>query len=362
MDVFFVGVGDLGWTTVASALEEQLSDARDVNLHHRSLGGSSRASRVPVPQALRRHLDFSFRTRRRRLGSVLADIPPGAHIHCFGHLVASPELMTTDGRQYSVTLDGTVAANVAQFGASTQQRSAAALRRRVAAERAILDQSTFVTCTSRWARQSVIESYGIEPTRLHLLPFPTLGTAVRQRSDANWLTFVGNDVARKGGDRLVEWHQAHFADLTELHFVSSDPAARRYQGLRNVVVHGELPNAEVRGSILPRTRVLALPTYYDQSPIVITEAAAAGVPVVASAIAGIPELVLDRASGFVVPPTDDETFVARIGELLGSPPLARQMSQQALRHHAESIRSSDFCKRLLELIVRELRSAPSAVA
>ena len=51
-------------------------------------------------------------------------------------------------------------------------------------------------------------------------------------------------------------------------------------------------------------------------PVVLMEAMAAGVPVVATRIAGIPELVLGGESGFLVPPADAESLAARVADLL----------------------------------------------
>ena len=52
-------------------------------------------------------------------------------------------------------------------------------------------------------------------------------------------------------------------------------------------------------------------SFAEGVPVVLMEAMAAGVPVVATQIAGIPELVEDGVSGFLVPPGDAEALAGK---------------------------------------------------
>ena len=71
-------------------------------------------------------------------------------------------------------------------------------------------------------------------------------------------------------------------------------------------------------------------------PTVIKEAAALGLPVVGTRVAGIPELLDEGRCGCLVPPRDVQALASAIGRLLADEPLRREYSQQA-RHHAETI-------------------------
>jgi len=67
-----------------------------------------------------------------------------------------------------------------------------------------------------------------------------------------------------------------------------------------VVITGWLSDTEVRERIVG-ARALILPSFAEGLPVVLMEAAALSRPVIATYVAGIPELVLDRASGWLVP-------------------------------------------------------------
>jgi colanic acid/amylovoran biosynthesis glycosyltransferase len=66
-------------------------------------------------------------------------------------------------------------------------------------------------------------------------------------------------------------------------------------------------------------------------PVVLMEAMAAGVPVIATRIAGIPELVEDGVTGYLTPPGDAATLAARITQLLGDTALRRQFAEAGRR-------------------------------
>ena len=69
-------------------------------------------------------------------------------------------------------------------------------------------------------------------------------------------------------------------------------------------------------ALMSSADVLVLPSYREGTPRVITEALAAGTPVVSTAIAGIPDQVSDGETGFLIEPGDVEKLAGNIQELL----------------------------------------------
>lgn len=73
--------------------------------------------------------------------------------------------------------------------------------------------------------------------------------------------------------------------------------------------------------------LFCLPSFGEGIPVVLMEAMAMGLPVVTTRIAGIPELVEDGESGFLVTPGRTDQLVQAIERLAGDPGLRRRMGQ-----------------------------------
>ncbi len=95
-----------------------------------------------------------------------------------------------------------------------------------------------------------------------------------------------------------------------------------------VVLRGPLPPAAVMDSLADSTLLLHA-AHHEHAPMVITEAMAAGRPVVASRAGGTPALVADGETGFLVPAADAAAFAARITQLLRDPERRRAMGAHA---------------------------------
>ena len=77
--------------------------------------------------------------------------------------------------------------------------------------------------------------------------------------------------------------------------------------------------------ILPCLDVLAHPAWMEGLGIALLEAAACGVPIVASRRGGMPEAVEDGVNGYLIEPGDSAALADRLDRLLRDPALARRM-------------------------------------
>jgi glycosyltransferase involved in cell wall biosynthesis len=89
----------------------------------------------------------------------------------------------------------------------------------------------------------------------------------------------------------------------------------------------------------------------DNLPTVIMEAMATGLPVVSTTIGGIPEMVIENQTGFLVPQRDPVALAGAIEELINDPLLAQNLGR-AGQDRAEGLFSIDknvreLCKRLI---------------
>ena len=91
---------------------------------------------------------------------------------------------------------------------------------------------------------------------------------------------------------------------------------------------------DVQG-ILREIDLLALPSTLEATPYVILEAMAAGLPVVASDIYGIPELVAEEVTGFLVEPENELLLAEAIGRFMEHADLAERMGRAARIRYEE---------------------------
>jgi glycosyltransferase involved in cell wall biosynthesis len=81
--------------------------------------------------------------------------------------------------------------------------------------------------------------------------------------------------------------------------------------------------------------VLALPSHSEGSPLVLLEAMAACVPVVATSVGGVPEVATDGETALLVPPHDPAAFANALARVLSGATLARARAERAAAHVAE---------------------------
>jgi glycosyltransferase involved in cell wall biosynthesis len=91
---------------------------------------------------------------------------------------------------------------------------------------------------------------------------------------------------------------------------------------------GEVPQTEL-SALMRQAKVFVLPSYTEGLPRVIFEAMAVGVPVLASAVGGILELVQDGKTGMLASPGDEAALEERLRWLLQHPYEAQALGQRA---------------------------------
>ena len=87
---------------------------------------------------------------------------------------------------------------------------------------------------------------------------------------------------------------------------------------------GMLPRDEL-SRLYGRAAVVVFPSRRDGYPVACAEAMAHGRPVVATAVGGLPDMVVDGETGLLVPPDDPRAFRAAVDRLLADPDLRRRL-------------------------------------
>lgn len=230
-------------------------------------------------------------------------------------------------------------------------------RPHIAAERAAFHAADAVACASNWVADSVERDYGVPPERvfLHMPCVRVPGGVAPRRADAHVgrngplrMIFVGNAWKRKGGPRLLRWHQERWRDRAELHVCSSEAPIDR--ACRGVVWHGRVEHERLIRELLPSMDLFVLPTHEDTFLIAAQEAQALGLPVVSTRLAGIPEVVADGVSGFLSRRDDERGYIEAITRLLDDPSLLTRLSAGAAEHAGRRLNAAVWHNHLLDQI------------
>jgi glycosyltransferase involved in cell wall biosynthesis len=192
-----------------------------------------------------------------------------------------------------------------------------------AVSRQVYRRAQHVTAVSWAIRQLLVTQFDVPPERVEVLLPATTTPVDGRRGDVRGpgpvVGAVGRLVPEKGIDVFLVAAALQLGDAVT--FTGFRPDAPR---------------------VIAGLDLLAVPSRSDGSPLVVCEAMAAGVPVVASDVGGLPHLVEDGRTGLLVRPGDPEDLARAIVPLLLDPRAAdalgvggRQVS--ATRSHAQLV-------------------------
>lgn len=213
---------------------------------------------------------------------------------------------------------------------------------------------------SQWAKDGLVEGYGVSADKITVVP-PGVNIAEwrrpeqRGRADAPVkILFVGVDFERKGGPLLLQAFRALRPLGVELHLVTGGPAVAE----PGVFVYNQLrANSPELRALYHQCDIFALPTYADCLPMVLSEAGAAGLPVVSTTVAAIPELVRQHETGLLVPAGDARSLEDALRRLVRQPELRLQLGERASAHISRTFDAKRNAGRLLDLLKGEVDMA-----
>ncbi len=174
--------------------------------------------------------------------------------------------------------------------------------------------------------------YRVIPNGVHADPDHAAEAANRPRGDELKIVFVGQSVERKGLPLLLSAFEALREHIpTELTVVgpSTEELAPMLLDTRGVRALGKVSDDEKRLA-LEEADVLVAPSLRGESfGMVLTEAFAAGTPVIASDIPGYRDVVRDRVDGLLIPPGDAQAIAESLRDLYEEPERRLEMARAA---------------------------------
>ena len=225
--------------------------------------------------------------------------------------------------------------------------------------RYVFDRAVAHAPWSSWVKDSLIGDYGVDPARIEVIP-PGVDTDLWQPgthdSDIMRILFVGGDFDRKGGALLLRAFDALGPDAAELRIVTRSSVPRQ-PGVR--VFNGLSPGDPQLRELYRSSDVFVLPSGSETFGIAAVEAAAAGLPVVATRVGGLGDLVVDEETGFTMAAGDADGLTTILRRFLDDPQLRRTMGRAARRRAELEFDSGKNADRLLRLILGCLDGQPS---
>jgi glycosyltransferase involved in cell wall biosynthesis len=303
---------------------------------------------------------------RARLAGALADLPDDAVVLLDGLVACGvPEIVVPQARRLRLVVlvhlpladeTGTAAAAAADLDGR---------------ERATLHVASAVVATSEWTERRLVEHHGLTADRVQVVrpgtdPAPLApGTDGRSR-----LVCVASVTPRKGQDLLVE-ALAQVADLPWscacVGPVRRDPAyVERLRGLierrglgDRIILTGPR-TGEALADTYAAADLTVLPSRAEPYGMVVTEALARGIPVLATAVGGVPE-ALGKAPdgsvpGILVPPEDATALAGALRSWFAEPTALRGRLKESVRLRRDALDGWDTTARRLADVLDGLPS------
>jgi glycosyltransferase involved in cell wall biosynthesis len=183
-----------------------------------------------------------------------------------------------------------------------------------------------------WVRSVARRTYTV------CVPPPVASDAPAQRTapPGNLVLFLGRMDAAKGVFDLLEAVSALRAAVPDVRLVCAGEGDRlavaRYAeslGIADAVKFTGWVGPSGKRALLEAASAFALPSYEEALPVSLLEAMAAGVPAVACAVGGIPEVLVDGVSGYLVAPGDKARLERALRKLLTDKALRERIGAAA---------------------------------
>ena len=228
-----------------------------------------------------------------------------------------------------------------------------------------IEKAHFVACVTHFGRAQAMRL--VDPKHWHKFRIvragiepPELGGAVAEVKGRLRLVCVARLSPEKGHAGLIQAVAQLVSEGVdvELELLGDGPDTQRVEaqvrelGLESrVLMRGQVPEEQALLAMANATAVV-LASFMEGLPVVLMEALALGVPVVAPCVAGIPELVEHGVSGLTFPPGDWASLAQALRQMLGDAELRTRLAREGRRR----VEAEFFVERSITPLVMALES------
>jgi glycosyltransferase involved in cell wall biosynthesis len=190
-------------------------------------------------------------------------------------------------------------------------------------------------------KESLVKRLGIPADTVHVTPYAIVGevdAAIAQGVyEEPLILFFGRIWPYKGLEYLIRAEPLITAKLsqTKIAIAGEGENFERYRRMmvnpEHFVIHNEFISDEKKTELFCRASVVVLPYIEASQSHIISIAYRFGKPVVATMVGGLPEMVDDGKTGFLVPPGDVDALAGAIVRLMQNDEMRRKFGQNGMR-------------------------------
>lgn len=207
--------------------------------------------------------------------------------------------------------------------------------------RRCFDRASRIVAWSNWAKGGLVADYEVDPNKVTVIP-PGVDTELwarssdadpdgQQEDNITRVLFVGGDFRRKGGFDLLQAFasvRSSYGTKVELHLVTPAPL----EPADGVSVYPDVtPNSSRLVDLYRHCDVFCLPTHGDCLPMVLPEAGAAGLAMIATEVGAIREVVRHEETGLLIPVGDVEALADALDRLVADEELRSSLARAGAR-------------------------------
>lgn len=203
-----------------------------------------------------------------------------------------------------------------------------------------------ITAVSKFQAREIATELSLPEDFVHVIPNPVSPSVLKEASkpspaqsnDRPIVLFTGRVERNKGTLVLLQSWERVASEVADVEYII---AGARHNSINDRTLENSLgrngtrEHVKIAGHIpwdrLPdfyrRATVFVMPSYYETFGISVLEAMAFGLPVVASNVGGLPEVVEDGVTGLLVPPGDVKALADSLARLLRDPELRARMGR-----------------------------------